>query len=59
MKKSEIYAIRSLLQTTARKIEFYHPNSMPLETLLKLIIELEISYDTDSPLSSVEKEEEN
>ena len=57
MKKSEIYAIRSLLQTTARKIEFFHPNSLPLETLLKLIIELEISYDTDSPLSSAVEED--
>ena len=58
VKKTEIYSIRSLLQTSARKIEFYHPDSVSLKTVLELITELDVAYNTDSHLSDIIEEEE-
>ena len=47
-----------MLQTAGRKIEYYHPSIDALKVINSLIIELDISYNTDTPLLLTNEVEE-
>ena len=58
MKRSEIYSIRSILQTAISKVGFLYENSKPYKILAALIGELDAAYDSNMPLNVAVEEDD-
>ena len=58
VKRSEIYSIRSILQTSLSKVGFLYQDSKPYKKLAVFISELDAAYDSNLPLNAVVEESE-
>jgi hypothetical protein len=51
VKRSELYSIRSILQTALKKVGLLHEDTEPYRILGGLISELDVAYDGNKSLS--------
>ena len=58
MKKTEIYSIKSLMQTTVGKVAHLYENSECHKVLVSYFNELVCAYDNGTPLAEVEDDDE-
>lgn len=58
VKRSEIYSIRSILQTSLSKVGFLYEGSKPYKILAAFISELDAAYDSNLPLNAALEEDE-
>ena len=58
VKRSEIYSIRSILQTSLSKVGFLYEDSKPYKILAAFISELDAAYDSNLPLNAAVEEDE-
>lgn len=58
VKRSEIYSIRSILQTSLSKVGFLYEDSKPYKILAAFISELDAAYDRNLPLNAALEEDE-
>ena len=58
VKRSEIYFIRSILQTSISKVGFLYEDSKPYKILAAFISELDAAYDSNLPLNAAVEEDE-